>query len=192
MASRWAFRLVVAIIVSVSVWMVLEEQVDILQPATDEEDAADTPDFFAEQFILDVTDDNGALSYQLHGEALDHFAGEDVWLIEAPYLIVQTENGAPWELRAPLGRAWNAGTEASLDGAVNIRRPATAVNTEATIETRDVYIQPQRFYAETDAPTVFIDANSVMQGVGAKAYLDRNVVQLLSETRGAYEPATEP
>ena len=192
MVSRWAFRLVVAAIIGLSVWMVLEEQVDILQPTTDDNDAADTPDFFAERFILDVTDETGSLTYQLHGEALDHFAGEDVWLIEAPWLIVQTESGAPWELRAPIGRAWNAGTEASLDGAVNIRRPATTVNTEATIETRDVYIQPQAFYAETEAPTVFIDASSVMRGVGSRAYLDRNIVQLLSETRGTYEPATEP
>jgi lipopolysaccharide export system protein LptC len=193
MTSHWVTRLgVVAIVAGLGWWLIDERFGDGPRFGAPEEEAQRTPDFFAERFELDVSGDDGLPRYRLHGSSLEHFVGEDIWLIDAPWLIIFSDTGAPWHLRAPSGRAWNGGQEAALDGAVTLRRAASPSNRVFDADTSDVYLQPALRYVETDARATFRDEQSTMTGIGARAYLDRDILQLLSETRGVHEAESTP
>lgn len=174
-------------------WLLLDERfIDMPQFGAPDPEVPITPDFFAEHFELDITDEAGKPTYRLHGSNLEHFTGDDLWLIESPWLIIHSDTGAPWHLRAPTGRAWNGAQEASLDGAVTLRRAASETNQAFNADTADVYLQPTLQFAETDARATFYTDYSTMTGIGARAYLDRDILQLLSETRGVHEPEHTP
>ena len=188
---RWLFRSVAGAVIAVAGWWILDE--DTPEPVTAPEtlDRERQPDYFVESFTLDVTNEHGVRTYRLEGETLTHFQGDDLWLVEQPWVVFYPDSGAPWNLRSEKGRAWNNVTEALLEGEVTIRREATADNLEANVDTAEVYLRPPSQYAETDRPAVYYREGVRIRGVGARGYLQREQLELLSEVRGNYDPATD-
>lgn len=190
-AKRWVFRLVAAAMIAVAGWWALDEG--------DPERALDTellerdrrPDYFVANFVLDATDETGVATYRLRSERMTHFMDEDLWLLEAPWLTMFTETGEPWHLRAKRGRAWDAITQALLEGEVTIRREEGPDNLEANVDTSEVYARPAEHYAETAQFAVYYREGTRISGVGAEAYLDRDLFKLLSEVEAFHVPAQQ-
>ncbi len=187
MNRRWLFRIVAGTLIAVVGWWVLDEDVPEPVEAPEALDRERQPDYFVERFILNATDERGVHTYRLHGDSMTHFHGDDLWLVNLPWLIFYPESGAPWHLRSERGRAWNGVTEAMLEGEVTIRREATAHNLEANVDTSEVYLRPASQYAETDEFAVYYRDGVRLSGIGARGYLGREELELLSEVRGVYE-----
>ncbi len=191
MTRRWVFRLVAASVIAVAGWWILDEGEPDPRPDTELLERERRPDYFIEQFVLDVTDESGVATYRLRSPRMTHFMDDDLWLLETPWLTLFTETGEPWHLRAERGRAWDNVTQAHLEGEVTLRRAAGPDNLEANVDTSEVYARPAEHYAETDRFAVYYREGARVSGIGAEAYLDRDLFRLHSEVKGIYEPAQD-
>lgn len=93
-----------------------------------------------------------------------------------------------WRLRAEGG--WIAADQQTLllEGEVVIDRTVDSSKPPVTLFTRDLRVLPAERYAETAAPTRAVTPGGELRAVGARAWLDQERVELLSEVRGVYEP----
>ena len=93
-----------------------------------------------------------------------------------------------WRLRAEGG--WVAADQQTLllEGEVVVDRTAESGQSPVTLVTRDVRVRPTERYVETAAPTRAGTPGGGLPAVGARAWLDQERLELLSEVRGVYEP----
>ncbi|MFV8835888.1 LPS export ABC transporter periplasmic protein LptC [Aquisalimonas sp.] len=184
--KRWTFRIVAVILLVAVGWWVLDE--DTHEPLeVDPEDAEQRPDYFMETFTMHATSDEGTPTYQVVSPRMEHFQGRDLWLMDRPEITYFVESGEPWHLRAERGRATNNVENVHLQGEVEIRRAGGSDNLPANVDTSEVHLEPERRYAETDRHAVYWRDGARIEGVGVRAYLDRELVELLSEVRGRYD-----
>ena len=183
---KWTFRIVALILLVAVGWWVLDEDTHEPVPA-DPEEMAERPDYFMETFTLNATGDDGVRRYRLESPRMEQFTGEDIWLLERPEITYFVDSGAPWQLRAEHGRAWNNVEDVHLQGEVTIRRSRSDDNLPANVDTSEVFLQPEQRYAETDEHTVYWREDARLEGIGLRAWLDREYLELLSDVRGRYE-----
>ena len=67
-------------------------------------------------------------------------------------------------------------------------RTTTSGKLPVTVTTRDVLVHRADRYAETAAPVRAVTPDGEFRAVGARAWLDQERLELLSEVRGSYEP----
>jgi len=146
------------------------------------------PDYFMDDFVLRAANKNGSWRYDITGKRMVHLPRQGVWKFQSPEIVLFTKRGAPWYGTAPRGKAWNDGNDALLMGKVHFWRPASPANERATIDSSNVALRPNEDYAQTQALTIFHQGSARMQGVGARAYLDQQRIELLSQVRGTYVP----
>lgn len=93
-----------------------------------------------------------------------------------------------WRLRAEWG--WVSADQKTLflEGEVVADRTAESGRSPVTLVTRDVRVRPAEHYLETAAPMRAATPGGELRAVGARAWLDQERVELLSEVRGVYEP----
>lgn len=183
---RWTFRIVVvALLVGVG-WWVLDE--DTHDPLTvDPDEAEQRPDYFMEAFTMDATGDEGERLYRVASPRMEHFHGDDLWLMDAPEITYFVDTGEPWHLRAEQGRAWNNVDDVHLKGEVTIRRDGGDDNLPANLDTSEVFLKPDERYAETDEHAVYWREDVRMEGIGVRAWLDRETLELLSDVKARHE-----
>lgn len=145
-------------------------------------------DYYVGNGRLLQTNEQGQRQYEVTSTHMTHHEDLDMWLLQAPTMTLFNEQNAPWYGRSEHGRIWNKGDEAELTGKVRLWREASTEQRPVTIDTRDVYLQPQDKYAETDATVVVQQEQSWLTGIGAKVYLDEQRYELLSAVRGHYVP----
>ena len=120
-----------------------------------------------------------------------------VWL-ERPSLKMLENQRQSWLIDA--GRGWVSPEHAviRLQDTVSIVRAATGGQQALTITTPALRVCPEPYaqwhcpaenYADTDETVRMETSNGVLTGIGMKAYLDEQRVELLSQVRGYYEPA---
>ncbi len=182
----WTFRIIVLVLLVAVGWWVLDEDTHDPVPA-DPEEMAERPDYFMEDFTLDATGDDGVRRYRLQSPSMEHFIGDDLWLLEHPEVTYFADTGEPWRMRAERGRAWNNVEDVHLEGEVQIRRSGGEHNLPANMDTSEVFLKPERRYAETDEHAVYWRTDARLEGVGVRAWLDEDKLELLSEVRGRYE-----
>ncbi|MDZ7621791.1 MAG: LPS export ABC transporter periplasmic protein LptC [Candidatus Competibacteraceae bacterium] len=93
-----------------------------------------------------------------------------------------------WRMRAEGG--WVAADRQTLllEGEVVVDRAAEGSRPPITLITRDVRVRPTERYLETAAPMRAVTPGGELRAVGARAWLDQERLELLSEVRGVYEP----
>lgn len=93
-----------------------------------------------------------------------------------------------WRLRAEWG--WVAADQETLllEGEVVADRTAESDRPPVTLFTRDVRVRSTERYLETAAPARAVTPGGELRAIGARAWLDQERVELLSEVRGIYEP----
>ena len=110
--------------------------------------------------------------------------------IEQPVLDWYQPDGQTREWRLQAEQGWIAADYQilRLEGAVVMDRTAASGKPPVTIKTRDVQIYRANRYAETAAPVQAITPDGEFRAVGARAWLDQERLELLSEVRGSYAP----
>lgn len=148
------------------------------------------PDYYLRDFTADRSDETGRWNYRIHAQSMFHFPDSESWTLDAPRLIFFGEDGVNWLIRAERGRVWSEGEEAELLGEVILERPKAPERPSLTLVTRDMYLRPPEHYAETEAPVLITQAGQgELRGVGARAWLDKELYELLSQVEGHYVPA---
>lgn len=132
----------------------------------------------------------GLREYVIEAPRLTQLPGQLGTRIEQPVLDWYQPDGETREWRLRAERGWVAADQKAirLEGAVVMTRAADSGKTPVEVTTRDILIRPADRYAETAAPTRAVTPGGELRAVGARAYLDREQLELLSEVRGYYAP----
>lgn len=132
----------------------------------------------------------GVREYVIESPHLWQLPSQGGTRIEQPTLDWYQPDGQTREWRLHAERGWGAADQQilRLEGAVTMLRTAASGKSPMTITTRDVVIRPAERYAETAAPVRVATPDGELKAIGARAWLDQQRLELLSEVRGFYEP----
>lgn len=181
---RWLFPLAATALLAALAWWGLAERDPgkATAPATVDEPRAT---YYARDFEVLVTDEAGRPEYRVSAPRGAYFEERDLWRFTEPRWWVYREQGPPWRGRAERGRSWQNGERASLDGDVRLRRPDPEGDT--LLRTEHLELEPARRYAETDRLVTITGPNYELRGVGGRAWLEEERMELLSQVRGRHD-----
>ena len=150
--------------------------------------AAHTPDYFLNHFTAVTMSEKGKPDKQLSADRMVHFPDDDTTELIQPRMLIFEDERPPWKVRSETG--WVSGDKALvlLQGKVNIDRPAATGIRPIHIITRDLRVQPNNNYAETDADAYTKSRNDWIESTGMQIWFARPIrVKLLANVRGRYE-----
>lgn len=150
---------------------------------------ADIPtDYFIVQFDRKKMDREGRVASTFHADRVDHYPDQNRAELVQPRAITYSEGAPPWFLRADEGTRYEESNRMSLRGDVvaNQRYRESEQFTLIESEMLDLFLDES--YLVTDQPITFTTEHSVTQSVGAKAWIDSGIVQLLKNATGYYQP----
>lgn len=133
----------------------------------------------------------GKREYVVEAPLLQQSPGQGGVRIEQPALDWYQPDGQTREWRLQAESGWGAADQQilRLDGAVTMVRTVESGKPPMTVTTRDIVIRPGERYAETTALVQVATPGGEFRAVGARAWLDQQRLELLSEVRGFYDPS---
>lgn len=131
-------------------------------------------------------DVDGLLSFTMNSPRMDRRGGDESMYINAPVFDIRAKKpGVPdWHGNAPFGWVNKSGTLMRLDGSVYMQRPAYAQGPMATLCTFNVTGWPKENRIQTAEPATMTQGASVMNGIGMRANLNDNHLELLNDVHG--------
>lgn len=155
------------------------------------EDATHTPDFYMENFTTTTMGPDGAPTRRISAEYMAHFADTGSSEFTRPYMVLYADSGPPWQVRSERGWASARDDVMLLLGQVHIWRDSAAGERLVDIHTRDLRVLPATDYGETDQPVLIRRGHVESRGLGMRAYLEDDRLELLSKVRTVYDPPRE-
>lgn len=153
------------------------------------------PNDFVTNTATDVTlyqtNDQGALRYQAYADNIQKLANDNANMIKVNMTMeAEQKDALPWHITADHGYLFDKNNQLKLWGNVIITRPGDGKNKPPLkITTSILYVYPNKNFAETDQPVKMeqVGSNNVITGVGMKAYMHPENIQLLSKVKSYYE-----
>jgi lipopolysaccharide export system protein LptC len=130
--------------------------------------------------------EDGKLQYDMTSDKVEHLQVSDVTLLTMPDLQMYRGAEYPWHVQSLKGEVSPGGTQVELIDSVRIAR-TDEKNRTTIITSSRMTVFPQKQYAETQQAVRIDGFGGVSTGVGMKAYLKENRMNLLSKVRGLYE-----
>lgn len=133
---------------------------------------------------------DGKPSFRMLTPQLERREGDDSLYLNAPsFTLPSRRAGVPdWQGQSLYGWVNKAGTVLKLQGPVSMHRPAFAGGPAADLQTSDVTAYPKENRMETAAPAQMTQGDSRMSGVGMRANLTENHLELLDDSHGSFPP----
>lgn len=133
---------------------------------------------------------DGLPSFRMVAPHLERRENDESLYINTPnFEMPSNQPGVPPWLGNSL-YAWvdKSGTLLKLQGPVFMHRAAFADTAAAEMHTSDVTAWPKENRMETAAPAHMVQGDSKLSGVGMRANLNTNHLELLDESHGTYPP----
>ena len=137
----------------------------------------------------------GRPNFSMTSPRLDRREGDDSLYITTPQFTLASKTpGTPdWDGHSLYGWVNHQGTLLKLQGPVHLHRPAYAgahgtTTAETVIDTADVTAWPKENRMETAAPAQITQGDSRMNGIGMRANLNDNELELLDDSHGTFPP----
>lgn len=133
---------------------------------------------------------DGKPSFRMITPHLERREGDDSLYINAPsFTLPSRQAGVPdWQGQSLYGWVNKSGSLLKLQGPVSMHRPAFAGGPAADLQTSDVTAWPKENRMETAAPAQMTQGDSRMSGVGMRANLNENHLELLDDSHGSFPP----
>lgn len=148
------------------------------------------PNHYMEDFTAISMNEQGQPHYELVAPYMAHYPQKDRTELKQPQFTVhERERQQSWVINADKGTVLGHGDEVILQGNVVIKGRDDQQK-ELLIETPSLRILPNDKFAETKATVHIVRGNNVLDAIGAKVYLDKRILLLLSKVRGTYVPNT--
>ncbi len=149
-----------------------------------------SPDYYLENFTAITTGTDGRPQKQLTAERMMHYPDDDSTELTQPRMtLYDAERRPPWRIRSEQG--WVSGDRQLLllQGQVNIDRDAAPPEVRPLhLVTRDLRVQPENNYAETDQDVYASSDRSWVKARGMQVWFSPPVrIKLLAKVRGHYE-----
>lgn len=132
----------------------------------------------------------GQLAFRMQAPHLERREGDDSLYITAPtFQLTAKKPGVPdWQGQSQYGWVDKAGTLIKLQGPVAMHRPAYADVAAADLATSDVTVWPKENRLATAAAAQMTQGDDKMSGVGMRANLNDNHLELLDDSHGTFAP----
>ena len=166
-----------------SIWWRQQEHVEPA-PVLDE---AQLPDYYLKDFIATTMDETGRPARRLVGESMVQFPHETSADLEAPLLRTFRSDGRVWVMSSDTAKVYEGGAVVWLQGDVHIFRERYQSAGRIDVYTRDLWVYPERDYAESEQAVSVEDALGVTRGIGVRVDLTRGWLTLLAQVKGEYE-----
>jgi len=148
------------------------------------------PDSFVENIKILQMNKDGQLHYSMTSPKIIHYTHDDSIDLSEPHFIIYSDNGKqPWYISSLTGKTSQALTQIILQQQVTLTQPAGTKNLPTTINTEELIVFPKQDMALTAKFIKFTQPGIIVTAIGAKAYLHDKHIQLLSHTRGIYDPS---
>ena len=141
------------------------------------------PDFYLEDFVQTVMDVSGQRKHRLSGKRLMHFPDTDTHELIDPLLQIFHQNRSLWHVRSERGWISSTGEEIILTGNVNAWRNDETGTKEIDARTSELRILTPLDYAETDRPVVIRNLRGQSNGVGMRAFMKEERIELLGRVK---------
>lgn len=180
MSRRWLLALVLSTLAAGTAWYLHGLQ---REDSAGRVEGAHRPDFYMESFSSLTTDARGMPRRRLSGKRLDHYPDTDTHEITEPHLELYEGDREPWHVASERGWVSPDHDVILLQGRVYVWHEDPLGRRVMDIVTRDVRVLPDREYAETEEPALIRTPDTETRGVGMRAWLGENRVELLSHVR---------
>ena len=160
-----------------------------LEPGSllDEAPPIQVPDFFVENFVTTIRDDEGRPRQRIEAVYMAHFPETGARELTWPRLTMYGANTTPWQARSERGWMSASGDVMLLQGEVVIWRNDRDGEPRIQIKTRDMRVLPETNYGESDQPVVITTRHSRSRGIGMRAWLEKGRLELLSQVHTVFD-----
>lgn len=173
-----------ACIAALSWWLSLDQRAT---PAPTTADEAHKADYFVRHFETVAMNESGAPQRELTAEFMQHFPANDSTELTQPVVHIHAVDKPTWRIQSESGLVSADGELILLNGRVYIRRPAAPGLDAIEIHTRDLRVQMNDNYAETDEAVDIETGFHKMKGVGLQAHFSAPIhIRLLANVGGIH------
>ncbi|MEY2168121.1 MULTISPECIES: LPS export ABC transporter periplasmic protein LptC [unclassified Rhodanobacter] len=132
----------------------------------------------------------GQLAFRMQAPQLERREGDESLYINSPVFdLASKKPGVPdWHGQSLYGWVDKSGSLIKLQGPVTMHRPAWADTTATDLVSSDVTVWPKENRMETAAPAQMTQGDSRMDGVGMRANLNDNHLELLDNVHATFPP----
>ena len=144
-------------------------------------------DYYLRELDFSTYTEQGILARTLQAPELRHYPDDGSTELDRPRFTIHKNGVPPWRVRSETGWVSPDGKRVHLHGDVLIERDAGADIRPMRIVTRNMRVEPERDYAETDEPVTVTSFNDRIDSVGMQAWLrEPGRIKFLSQVRGHY------
>lgn len=148
------------------------------------------PDYFVERLALLGMNEQGAPSFRLEAQRLQHFPDGDTTLFEEPVIVSLDTSQPRITVTADRGRLSSGGEEAHFSGNVVVTRAATPTAAPMRADTDYAVVLPDRNIVRTDWPVTIVQGGSRFTGVGMEIDNRNRQLRVNSQIRAVVLPPT--
>ena len=132
----------------------------------------------------------GQLAFRMQAPHLERREGDESLYINSPtFQLAAKKPGVPdWQGQSLYGWVDKSGSLIKLQGPVTMHRPAWADTPPTDLVTSDVTVWPKENRMVTAAPAQMTQGASRMDGVGMRANLNDNHLELLDNVHATFPP----
>lgn len=132
----------------------------------------------------------GQLAFRMQAPQLERREGDESLYINSPVFdLASKKPGVPdWHGQSLYGWVDKSGSLIKLQGPVTMHRPAWADTAATDLVSSDVTVWPKENRMETAAPAQMTQGASRMDGVGMRANLNDNHLELLDNVHATFPP----
>ncbi len=143
---------------------------------------------FADHATYEVFNREGSMKSTTTASQITHFKNSEDTFFTKPQMTTFTINRTPWHISAYHAKSNESNERIFLWGHVNIQQLSQQNHTKTTIETSELTIFPKQSRATTSKPITIYRHDSIVQGKGFTANLQSGEYELLSQSKGIYNP----
>ena len=156
------------------------------------QDSLSTPsgsgiDYYVNHFEMTVTDDMGFRKHRLKADSMVHFNAKDTTELEKPIVTLFNSDRPPWVIRSDMGTMSQDGAKIFFGGDVFVDRDGAENVKPVQIVTRNLWMEPERKYAETEERVDIRSLSDNISGVGMRVFFSNPIhLTLLGKVKGKY------
>lgn len=129
----------------------------------------------------------GQRVYIITTPQLEHYSQGNRSYLSNPRLTLLKAPEEPWQIRSDYARTENGTEVITLWDNVVLHQAGGLENVESTITTTELTYYPKEQIASTDQPITLQQPGVTINAIGMLAYIEEEIVELLSDAQGQYE-----
>jgi len=180
---RWLSFIGLLLLAGASTWLLKTLDRDML--IEDSAAVRNSSDYSMGNFITQTMNNKGQIKYHLQAKGLIHYPSSNTQL-KQPYFVFYAEGRPSWYALAEKGEVTPNGDKIFLQGKCSIKHYNKEGALQAEIISSDIFIEPEKRYAETKQPAKINSPLGVTETVGMRLMINERKIDLLSRVRGSY------